>query len=149
MVQWDDVKREYHIYLLPFQSYWKSFSNNLIYFHSKNQIWVLSISLFAFFQANHEYHLESISSSSSSSLSSIDGDNFTSINKQSQCKIISGLKSQGCKWLSAITRYIPLLWYNHLNQWFSMSWSSSIVLETKVISFLIVDACSLWIQIFL
>lgn len=119
MVQWDDVKREYHIYLLPFQSYWKSFSNNLIYFHSKNQIWVLSISLFAFFQANHEYHLESISSSSSSSLSSIDGDNFTSINKQSQCKIISGLKSQGCKWLSAITRYIPLLWYNHLNQWFS------------------------------
>jgi len=26
----------------------------------------------------------------------------------------------------------------HLNQWFSMSWSSSIVLETKMISFLIV-----------
>ena len=88
-------------------------------FHSKNQIWVLSISLFAFFQASHEYHLESISSSSSSSLSSIDEDNFTSINKQSQCKIISGLKSQGCKWLSAIIRCILLLWYNHLNQWVS------------------------------
>ena len=36
----------------------------------------------------------------------------------------------------------------HLNQWFSMSWSSSIVLETKVISFLIVYVCVLWIQIF-
>lgn len=113
------MKRGYYIYFLPFQSYWKSFSNNLICFHSKNQIWVLSTLLFTFFQANHEYHQESISSSSSSSCPSTDEDNFTSIHKQSQYKIISGLKLQGCKWLAAIMRGILLLWYSHLNQWFS------------------------------
>lgn len=72
-----------------------------------------------FFQANHEYHQESISSSSSSSRPSTDEDNFTSIHKQSQYKIISGLKLQGCKWLTAIMRGILLLWYSHWNQWFS------------------------------